>query len=349
MNNLNQNEEKEVCVFCNNPFKKRPKGDHVVPQGLGIFRPEFTLNNVCEECDNRHGYTFERVVLQTGVMGLVRLRNQIKSKNNKKGKPHNPFFDDKYGNKSGKFSISKIGDESIVPSFSDDGTVYSAQEIRLLKNGQTDRIISIPPEHDISTICTFIAETYSANKSEYQIELRLNNFQAESIFKELEIRGIKLGQVARLPREERYEIFHVSSEISEDHLRFMSSIALKAMLYCGYSSALLHHLLNYTDKDIKYHDSIATVNAIESNIDFRKEPELNQLYHYFEWEFTQNRILIRASFLAQGNNPGLRFFFNFPQGTSDEIIIPFGSILLKYGKTNKDGHVYLKKGNKEIV
>jgi hypothetical protein len=338
----------EICLFCNKPFAKRNKGDHVVPQGMGIFRPEFILHNVCTECDNRHGNTFERIALRTGLMGLVRLRKQIKSKNNKNGKPFNPYFDDKFGNKSGNFRISKANGDQIVPSFFDDGTVCAPQEIRLIKGDHAEKIILIPAEQNISKICDFISDTYLKFKNEFQIELRLNNFQSKEIYKELEDRGRKLGQLVKLPREEKHEIFNIHSVIGESHFRFIASIPLKAMIYSSYPLSLLHPLINYVDKGIMKHDDITTINAKDSAMDFRKEPELNEFYHYFEWSFTQNRIIIKTYFLAHRNNSGLCFFFSFPQGTSNAIIIPFGSLLLKYGKTIKDGLVCLKKGNEEI-
>jgi hypothetical protein len=68
-----------TCVFCNNTFRKRKTGDHILPQGLGKFHPEFILKNVCETCDTRHGNYFERVATQTGFIGLFRLKKHIKS------------------------------------------------------------------------------------------------------------------------------------------------------------------------------------------------------------------------------------------------------------------------------
>jgi hypothetical protein len=348
MENLLITDISEICLFCNKPFAKRKKGDHVVPQGMGIFHPEFILHNVCTECDNRHGHTFERVALRTGLMGFFRLRKQIKSKNNKNDKPFNPFFDDKFGNKSGNFSISNKNGDKTVPSFFDDGTVYAPQEMRLLKGNQVEQIILIPAEQDISKICDFISDTFLKYKNDFQIELRLNNFQKEAICKELEVRGRKLGQFVKLPREESHEIFNIHSVMGEPHFRFIASIPLKAIIYCDYPLSLLHPLINFVDKGVVKLTDITTINVKDSAMAFSQEPDLHELYHFFEWTFSQDRIIIKARFLAHRNKSGLCFFFSFPQGICNDIIIPFGSLLLKYGKTSKDGLVCLKRGQEEI-
>ena len=94
------------CIFCDKPFKKRKIGDHVIPQGLGVFVPELTLMNVCQSCDKRHGNDFERIAMRTGMLAFFRFINSIKCKNNKRRIIHNPQKQKFSSIESQDFSVS---------------------------------------------------------------------------------------------------------------------------------------------------------------------------------------------------------------------------------------------------
>ncbi len=336
-----------ICIFCNKEFTKRKTGDHIIPQGLGKFKPEKTVHCVCKECDSKHGNSFERIALRTGLLGFFRSIYEIKSKNNPNSKPHSLFLDKFSAIESQEFSITNLSDPS--QNVYIDGDVMHTNKILISKNNKVIKTIDIPITRDIRDICNFIESTINANKSEglsFEIQSQ-KDFQP--VFEELKNRGF-LFEIRTLEHDNNnIDILKISSIFTENHFRFISSIALKSMIYLDYSPTLLQNIIEYVKNGNNSYVTCLDINQAESGFDTLNAPPLNIFRHIIEWKISEKHILIKASILAHKNINGLRVYISFPSRQDNRIIIPYGKTIAQYGDTPYNGTLELFKGDTQVV
>jgi hypothetical protein len=335
-----------ICIFCNKEFNKRKTGDHIIPQGLGKFKPEKTIHCICKDCDSKHGNSFERIALRTGLIGFFRSIYGIKSKNNPNSKPHSLSLDKFNAIESQEFSITNLSnpDQNVYI----DGNVMSANKILISKNNNVIKSIDIPTTRDIRDICNFI-ESVIKNKSEgLSVEIQAHSYY-QPVFEELKNRGFRFETRILKHDEDEIQIFNISSILTDNHFRFISSIALKSMLYLNYSPSLLQNVIEYIKDGNISHAAHIDINQAESGFDTLDAPPLNNFRHIIEWRISEKHILIKASILAHKNVNGLRFYISFPTGQDNKIIIPYGKIIAIHGDTPRNGTLEIFKGDTQVV
>jgi hypothetical protein len=337
------------CIFCNKPFTNRKKGDHVIPQGLGKFSPEITIMQICRECDSKNGNTFERIVLRTGILSVVRSIKRIKSNNNKGLPIHSPSLDKFCAIESRDFSIQNIinPDENVFVSGI--GEVRYANQILIKKNGVLIETIKIPITREIQIICDYIVERLPKNLNDLECELNIAPDQLEEIIRELRNRGYHLDEPYYINRQPVFSTLRISSIITENHYRFVASIVLKGMIYLNYNVNLLCHLIDYVKSGNTNNLIYGFVDPKESGSDTLDDPPLEVFYHSFEWNITDKMINISASLLAHKKVNGIRIKLSFKTGKDNSIIIPFGKIVARYGKTPNEGILEIFHGESKIV
>jgi hypothetical protein len=337
------------CIYCNKQITNRKKGDHLIPQGLGKFSPEITVFHTCRDCDSENGNTFERIVLRTGVFGVFRPTKGIKSKNNKNLPIHSPSLDKFRAIESQKFAITNISkpDESVYVSSK--GEMKFANQILIKKNDILIDSINIPITRNIQEICNFIKDNIPENQNDLECELALCPEQMEEILKELSRRDIIFEEPYMKKSQREVQILRISSIITENHFRFVTSIVLKGMIYLGYSTCLLCHMIDYVKTGDTKNLIYGYVDHQESGTNALDDPSLKLFYHLFEWRITENSIKIIASLLAHKNVNGIRIKVSLKSGNDTSIIIPFGKIVARYGETPNDGILEIFHGNNKVV
>ncbi len=337
------------CIYCNKPITNRKKGDHLIPQGLGKFSPEITVFHTCRDCDSENGNSFERIVLRTGVLGVFRPIKGIKSRNNRNLPIHSPSLDKFSAIESQKFNITNISnpDESVYVSSK--GEMKFANQILIKKNGIMINSINIPITRNIQEICNFIEENIPDNLNDLECELAVCQEQMEEIIKEMTRRGKKLEEPYLKNQQTKLSKVQISSIITENHFRFVTSIVIKGMIYLGYSTGLLCHMIDYVKTGDINNLIYGYVDQQESGTDALDDPPLNFFYHLFEWQITENSIKIVASLLAHKNVNGIRIKLSLKTGNDNSIIIPFGRIVARCGETPNDGILEIFHGDNKVV
>jgi hypothetical protein len=337
------------CLFCNKPVTNRKKGDHIIPQGLGKFLPEITITQICRDCDSKNGSTYERIVLRTGILSFVRSIKRIKSNNNKRLPIHSPSLDKFNTIESKDFTIKNITnpDEDVFVSGS--GDVRYTNQILIKKNGVLIETIKIPVTRDVHIVCDYIVERLPENLNDLECELNIDHDQLEEIIGELRNRGYHLDDPYYINKQPVFSTLRISSIITENHYRFVASIVLKAMIYLNYNVNLLCHLIEYVRSGNTNNLIYGFVDQKESGTDTLDDPPLEVYYHSFEWNITDKSINISASLLAHKKVNGIRIKLSLKTGEDTSIIIPFGKVIAKYGKTSNDGILEIFHGENKVV
>ena len=336
------------CIYCNNPITGRKKGDHIIPQGLGKFLPDLRIKHTCRDCDSVNGSKFEKIALRTGFIGFFRTIKGIKSRNNRKSLPKSPSLDKFNAIESQQFSItdSKSPEKSFY--LNRIGQVRFPNRIIIKKDGKIIDNINIPNTHNIRDVCNFIEAKTPDKLNELECELRICDELFNDVINELERRGKKFSQPNRIENTEEFKILRISSLVTENHFRFVTSTVLKAMLYLNYNRDLLKPMIDYVKtgntSNLKNH----YIDENESRIDAYDNPPLNLFSFVFEWEITENAILIASSILAHKNVNGIRLKLSVKTGDDKSIIIPFGKVIAKYGETPLNGILELYHGKRKV-
>lgn len=336
------------CIYCNNPITDRKKGDHVISQGLGKFSPEITVFHICRNCDSKHGNEFERIALRTGVLGTFRAISGVKSRNHRNKPIHSPSLDKFSALESQDFSITNTKNPDQTVYIGDNGVVRFANRIQVIKNEEIIETIEIPPTRNIGEIIDFIENITSKYHSGTEFDLHICEEQFEDVMKGLRIRGRKLSDIRHLRPETESNILKISTIVTENHFRFVASTVLKAMIFLGYSTDLLHFLIEYVKKGDPKKLYSFYVDKQESGMDTLDNPPLNIFYHTFEWNISESSLKIVASLLAHRQVNGMRLKLYVKTGEDKSIFIPYGKVIAKYGNTPNDGILEVFHGDQKI-
>lgn len=339
------------CIYCNNLITGRNKGDHIIPQGLGKFLPDLTINHICRDCDSINGNNFEKIVLRTGYIGFFRNIKGIKSKNNKNKPIHSPSLDKFNAPESQQFLItdSKNAEKQLFVNRT--GQVRFPHKILINKHQKIIDEIDIPITHDIRDICNFIKAKVPKRIDGIESELRLNDENVHTnqiILRELKRRGLKFGDFTKFDEVKEHKTLKISSLITENHFRFVTSTVLKAMLYLRYNRNLLGPMIDYIKTGDTHNLITHYIDQHESSVYVKGNPPLECFSHLFEWDINEYAILITASILAYNYGNGIRFKLAVKTGDDKSIIIPFGKIIAKYGETPSNGFLELYHGNQRV-
>lgn len=333
-----------LCLYCLAPIDNRSTGDHIFPQGFGKFLPNFTIKNVCKQCDEAHGGSFELIAFRTGMLGFFRKIYSIQSGSSKKKsrKPTNPTLDIIGRKAPNSLEIKSQIDEKEKLYLTDEGVVTTTNVILVYKHRRMIDKIYIPATRNIRDICNFIDS--KIQKSDYllfSIEIHEN---APVILRELERRGHKFNKLSELVRTDEIIPVTVSAKITDIHLKLILNIAIKAMTHLGYERSLISPMIEYVHSGktphifkIKYIRD-ATKDESISN------PSLDEYSHEITWEIRENTILIRASLMKHFEINGLDLEIRISSGQSTKLIVPFGGLTAKYSKDSDYGNLNIFLG-----
>jgi hypothetical protein len=336
------------CIYCNTPITGRKKGDHIIPQGLGKFLPDLTINHTCRNCDSNNGSNFEKIAIRTGFIGFFRALKGIKSRNNRNLPHKSPSLDKFNAIESQQFSITDSINPDKLFYINRNGQVRFPNRILVRKYGNIIHTINIPNTHDIRDICNFIEEKTPVKIDGLESELRICDELFNDVIYELKRRGKRFSQPTKSDNTEEYKILRIQSIMTENHFRFVTSTVLKAMLYLNYNIKLLEPMIDY----VKTGNTINLLNHYidekESMIDAKDNPPLHFFSYLFEWGINEKAILISTSILAHKNVNGIRMKLAIKTGVDKSIIIPFGKVIARYGETPLDNKLELYHGNCRI-
>ena len=261
---------------------------------------------------------------------------------------HSPSLD--------KFPTIESQEFAIVDTTKPDETVYVdgrgvvrfANTIKIKKNGVLIDSIEIPPTRDIKKICNFIEEKIPKKLDDVECELSICKEQMVDVLNELRERGRKLGEPYLTNHPNGLSALKISSIVTENHFRFVASTVLKGLIFLGYSTDLLRHLIEYVKTGDTNNIVYRYIDAQESGMDALDDPPLNHFYHAFEWRINENSILITASMLAHKNVNGIQMKLSLKTGNDNSIFIPYGKIIARYGNTSKDGILEIFHGDHKV-
>jgi len=345
----NDSELKTIhCIYCDKVLNNRSEGDHIIPQGLGTFKPNLTIMNSCVDCDAKNGNTFELIAMRTGFVSFLRSIHRVKSKNNRKKPIKSPSLDKFQAIESVEFAINNLSRPSEPIYIGSDGRVRFANFIQITKNDSIVEKAFAPITRDVTAICDFIDETFAKYSPEYMCELNFSKDLRDNVNKELLRRGRKFHGEPTSIHEEEFLIIKLETILTDNHFRFVANILLKGMLYSGYTKQLLINVLHFVTTGARDNVIYSMIDAKESGFDMLDSPSLSEFYHTFTWNVSSSSIDFTASLFAHRSVNGIRMKISFEAGEDDSIIIPYGSIVAKYGATSNDGVIEIFKGDSKI-
>lgn len=328
-----------ICVFCNKEFKRKGKGDHIIAQGLGVFKPELSIYCICPDCDSLNGRTFESIFLRTGFIGFFRALKHIKSKNNKKEIIKNPLMNKFKVVESKIFSLYNLQDPFETHFFDEDGNLYTSNRIRVLKNEKTIDIIRVPVgiSRNIREICNFFEAKTSEKIDGIKYYFEINKNQNYKIINELKARNIKIENFNKIKLFEETQTFKIECLITINHFRFIVYTVLKAMLFLKYPKSLLEPMINFVKTGKEEYLYCHYIDDNKSGFNYNIDPPLNIFFHVFEWVIYEKFFKISASIFKCENLNGLKFGINVKRNfgeltDSNNKIISNGKIIAKYEK-----------------
>ena len=208
--------------------------------------------------------------------------------------------------------------------------------------------IEIPPTRNIGEICNFIEENIPQELNDITFEFHISKEQFEDVLNELKSRGRKIGETYNLNQQPEYTVVKISSIITENHFRFVTSTVLKTMLFLGYSTDLLRPMIEYVKTGDTSNLIYFYIDEQESSMDTLDDPPLKLFYHTFEWNISENSVELVASLLAHKNANGIRMKISLKTGKDKSVFIPYGKICAKYGDTPNDGILEIFHGDHKI-
>ncbi|MBK9576529.1 MAG: hypothetical protein IPO40_05605 [Fibrobacteres bacterium] len=329
-------------------MKKRNKGDHVISQGLGKFYPDVAVFNICSDCDRNHGNSFERTFLRTGFISFIRSRHHIKSQNNKRRPAHNPSFEKTNSIESQQFKITSENSPDAECYFSKSGELRRQNFIRVISNTAVVGAINLPITYDVRDICNFIEAKLSIKPHDTLFELNLSIEIHEIVSNELARRGINFKGKEKLDRVAEIEIVKVDFVVTINHFKSICYTVLKAMLILNYQVSLVQPMIEFIKNSNADYIIRSDLDLINSGTNASDDPPLSAFYHHFEWNISQDSIMMIGRVFAHRNANGLKFNLTVKSGESSAIIIPYGKVIATYGGLPHDGRIQIYRGNSKV-
>ena len=105
------------CIYClqDKPVSSFTKTEHIIPQSFGVFKDNFTLNNVvCDSCNQFFGDKLEIALARDSIEGLQRFDHNIKKPSEFKniGKSSRMVMKMPDGEFKGAYCYPKYSDEA---------------------------------------------------------------------------------------------------------------------------------------------------------------------------------------------------------------------------------------------
>lgn len=338
------------CIYCGGEADSRSGGDHLIPQALGRFHPDIKIKCVCTACDSQHGSSFERIVLKSGFLSFFRRILRITNRNSKraKRKSNNPTLDRSGDIESLKFRISSTRTPDKPIYLGDDGYIHESDLIIVEKDGREVEKIYIPPTRNASDVCEFVhAKLFPVRGDNYRVFL--SESYADAVINQLNTMGITAVSRGTEHQEEIDYNVSVTSLITENHIRFVCNIVVKAMVYMGYSIELLDPMIQYVHTG-RHPDVFAIREKFRGSrfADMHHE-RLADFFHSFSWRISKDQIHIAAAIMATESAPGFCLEIIMSTGDDRSIVIPFGKVIAKYDATGMNGEFILEKGSTKFV
>jgi len=338
------------CIFCPNEFVLRENGgDHIVPQGLGRFDPDTTIDCVCEECDNTHGRTFELAAMRSGMISLFRIMHGVQSKYRKGKQKHNPSLDKFNAPESKQFQISLAdGDEEL--HVNDDGEIRPPDSIVAYFQDEIIDEVKIPITRDTAAKVSFVQRILRENDANgRKSELKISEGQNLDLITQLEAKKIINPDQKRVVDETSEGLISIKGLLTINHFRFAASIIAKAMIFSGYSKDLLDGVLKFvhTGND----SSVIRLGLANPHASFDRleKGNLHNFRHDFFWLINGDSLLYTAQFMKTDQTSGLALVLEFKLQQSKSPIGKYGHISARYSREKPPGQLIIFNEENQLI
>ncbi len=233
------------CIYClqDKPKDAFIKTEHVLPQSFGVFKNNFTLNNVvCDDCNTFFGNELEIALARDSMEGLIRYDHNLKSPSEFKtiGKRSRRIFRLPDGELKGAYSY---------PKYSPDAKrilLYPLPQIGFLKgNVREFFLLNQIPDKD------YLLKNFSMQHPQAVIILGCDPAIADKILMDKGITVKDCGQPDFPPDDRIVDVLcEVEGSIDQTIMRAVAKIGFNYLTYWQGAAFVLHKDFNIIRKFI---------------------------------------------------------------------------------------------------